>query len=82
MATRYEIIKNLGRNFLVLIQNGIISITLLEHKTMYEDYLDELNSNNVTKSVSNISIKYDVSMRKIFRIVAYMEQKTTDKTMS
>lgn len=74
MVNRYDIINNLGRDFLLLIQNGIISVALLEHKTMYEDYLDELKINSKSQSKSKISNKYDISLRQINRIIAYMEQ--------
>ena len=76
MDSRYQIIQNLGRDFLILIQNGIISVTLLEHKTMYEDYLDELKNNDRSYSKNKISTKYDISLRQMNRVIAYMEQNT------
>ena len=82
MAIRYDIINSLGRDFLVLIQNGIVSVTLLEHKTMYEDYLDELKGNSRSYSKNKISTKYDISLRQMNRVIAYMEQNTSDVLMS
>jgi hypothetical protein len=82
MAKRYEIIQSLGRNLLTLIQARVIPMTILDYKTYYEEYLDELQTNNEASSKKIISTKHDISLRKVQRIVEFMEENTSVKQMS
>lgn len=82
MAKRYEIIQGLGRNLLTLIQARVIPMTILDYKTYYEEYLDELQSNSEASSKKIISTKHDISLRKVQRIVEFMEENTNVKQMS
>ena len=82
MARRYDIIQKMDRKFLLLIQAGLIPTTLLDYKTLYEEYMQQLKENSKTVSVKNVSAKNDISMRTIFRIIAFMEQNITDTFVS
>ncbi len=74
MGNRYEVIKNLGRQFLVLIQLGIIPTQILDYKTIYENYLELLKFNTSSESKKILSQNFDISYRQLSRIVLYMEE--------
>jgi len=82
MAKRYEIIQSLGRNLLTLIQIGVIPITILDKKTIYEDYLVYLKDNDPAESKKIISAIHDIRLREAQRIVAFMEENTGVKKMT
>ena len=74
MENRYKVIKNLGRQFLVLIQLGIIPTQILDYKTIYENYLELLKFNSSSESKKILSKNFDISYRQLSRIVLYMEE--------
>lgn len=84
VMTRYDKIVNLGEEFLVLVQSGLVSIILLDWKVYYEYYINqmELQRKNFTKprkieAMHLTADHYDLSKRHVERIVAFMESKPT-----
>lgn len=78
--TRYDRIINLGDEFLILVKQGLIAVTLLDWKVYYEAYVQqrETHQKNFTKFskeevVRTVAEHYDISRSQLFRIISFME---------
>ena len=76
MATTYELIKKIedDTSFLVLLQKGIIPLSILDKKCYYEHYLNERKTVSNAQSISNTSEDYNVSEMTIRRAIKVMEK--------
>lgn len=71
--TRYETIKDLGEDFLKLINFGLIPVTILDWKVYYEAYTQEVKHYKKTEAALTVAAQYDISRRQMFRVIDFME---------
>ena len=69
---RYEIICKLDKNFLILINKGLLPVHLLAWKTIYETYLKEIKNNKKMVTYLYLSDYYNLSEPQIRNIVKFM----------
>lgn len=70
---RYDIIKELGDEFLRLVRVGFISSHLLAWITIYESFLKEREVYKKTEAARTVAATYEISSRQVFIIVKFME---------
>ena len=70
---RYEIICKLDKDFLILINKGLIPVHLLAWKTIYETYLKEIKNNKKTVTYLYLADYYNLSEVHIQRIISFMK---------
>jgi len=74
VMNRYDRIISLGDEFLKLIKEGFISITVLDWKVYYEYYLEEVKRGNKKDHAAlNTAVKYDISKRTVYSAIKWME---------
>ena len=71
----YTFLKKIenDQTFLLLLQKGIISLSILDKMVYYERYLAELKSVNKTQAITNVSEEYNCSEMTIYRAIKTME---------
>ena len=80
--TRYEILLNLGENFVKLVGKNLIPVHLLDWKVYYEAYLKETEYHKKhfkkvrkTHMIQLIAENYNITERTMFNVVSFMEGK-------
>lgn len=68
---RYELLK--VTNITPLVASGIISINIATWITIYEFYLNQLNTNQKVIAIQYSSEYYNVSIQTIYKIINFME---------
>jgi uncharacterized protein YneF (UPF0154 family) len=71
--TRYDIIKKLDKDFLILINMGLLPVHFLPWKTIYETYLEDIKTNKKTVTYLYLSDYYNLSESQIRNIVRFMK---------
>ena len=69
---RYEIICKLDKDFLILINKGLLPVHFLGWKTIYETYLIEMESNKKMVTYLYLAEFYNLSETQIRNIVRFM----------
>ena len=71
----YSLLKKIENDFtfLLLLQKGMVSLSVLDKMVYYERYLSELKSVNKTQAITNVSEEYNCSEMTIYRAIKTME---------
>lgn len=79
--TRYETIVSLKDDFIKLMGKNLIPVHILDWKTYYESYLQEIDyqKKNYTKpikeeAVMTVATRYDISRRSMYYVISFMEK--------
>jgi len=70
---RYKVLKQLNGKFRILINLGIIPISIWDWVVMYEYYLEERKVNAKMQSYQNTAEQYRVTETTIRNLVKWME---------
>ena len=70
---RYKVLKQLNGKFRILINLGIIPISIWDWLVMYEYYLEERKVNAKMQSYQNTAEQYRVTETTIRNLVKWME---------
>jgi hypothetical protein len=70
---RYEIICKLDKEFIVLIQKGLLPVHFLAWKTIYETYLIEIKENKKMITYLYLADYYNLSETQIRNIIKFMD---------
>lgn len=74
VMTRYETIIELGDTFMQLMAKGFIPVHILDYKVYYEAYLAHRELKCIkSDAVDKVAIHYDISKRKVYHIISFME---------
>lgn len=73
-VTRYEYIMNMNGDLITLVRIGLVSISLLDWKVIYETYL-KVKKTGTRSFIQDVAIEYDITRQKVHRIIKYMESK-------
>jgi hypothetical protein len=68
----YDFICKLDKDFLILINKGLVPVHLLAWKTIYEKYLEERKAHKKMVSYLYLSDYYNLSETQIRNIVRFM----------
>ena len=68
---RYKLLKE--TNITPLVASGIISINIATWITIYEFYLNQLNTNQKVIAIQYSSEYYKISIQTIYKIINFME---------
>lgn len=69
---RYEIICKLDKDFLILINKGLLPVHLLAWKTIYEAYVNEMKRNKKMITYLYLADFFNLSETQIRNIVKFM----------
>jgi len=71
----YEYLKQIENDslFVMLLQKGLISLSILDRKCYYEKYLQELKKVEKAQAIYNASEEFKVSEMTIRRAINFME---------
>ena len=75
MDTTYNLIKKIENDslFIILLQKGLIPLSILDRKCYYERYVLERTTNAKLQSITNAAEEYNVSEITIRRAIKLME---------
>jgi len=75
MVSTHDYLKKIENDstFVILLQKGIIPLSILDRKCYYEFFLNERLTNSKVQSISNTSENYNVSEMTIRRAIHFME---------
>ena len=74
MESTYDVIKRIEDNldFTIFLKKGLIPISILTKKVVYEFYMSERKTNSKMQSISNTSEEYKISEKTVYNAINFM----------